>query len=52
MAVIMTIVLKKNTDEDVRIWIWKKALLTKQVAPLDTIFSYSTILYHADFYSQ
>jgi len=30
----------------------KKALLTVKVAPLDTIFSYSTILYHAYFYSQ
>jgi len=30
----------------------KKALLTAKVAPLDTIFSYSTILYHLNFYSQ
>jgi len=30
----------------------KKALLTVKIALLDTIFSYSTILYHSDFYSQ
>ena len=52
MAVSLAIVLKKSTDEDVGIWIWKKVLLTIKVVPLDTIFSYSTILYHADFYSQ
>jgi len=30
----------------------KKALLTVKVAPLDTIFSYSIILYHLIAYSQ
>jgi len=30
----------------------KKALLMIKAVPLNTIFSYSTILYHADFYSQ
>lgn len=30
----------------------KEALLTLKIAPLDTIISYSTILYHANFYSQ
>ena len=52
MAVSMAIVLKKIADEDVGFWIWKKALLIIQVAPLDTIFSYSTILYHLNTYSQ
>ena len=48
----MAIFLKKSTDEDVEIWIWKKHYSQSEVALLDTIFSYSTILYHADFYSQ
>ena len=52
MVISMAIVLKKIIDEDVDIWIWKKALFTIKKAPLDTIISYSTILYHADFYSQ
>ena len=52
MAVSMTIILKKITDKYVEDWIWKKALLTVKVALLDTIISYSTILYHSFVYSQ
>ena len=48
----MAIILKKNADERCRYLNMKKALLTIKAVPLNTIFSYSTILYHADFYSQ
>ena len=52
MVISMAIVLKEFADENVGIWIWKKALLTVKVALLDTIISYSTILYHLNIYSQ